>query len=66
MTFVEHNRKSVVEYQHEKVMGIKRRVKTLYDARNGLPLASLGDKIYKNPEYIPNFFKDGGLVVGST
>ena len=47
-------------------MGTKKRVETLYDARNGMPLKSLGDKIYKVPEYQPGFFKDGGLVVGST
>ncbi len=45
-------------------MGKKARVETLYDARNGMPLASLGDKIYKQPDYQPNFFKDGGLIVG--
>jgi hypothetical protein len=31
-----------------------------------MPLKSLGDKIYKNPEYKPNFFREGGLIVGST
>ena len=34
--------------------------------RNGMPLKSLGDKIYKAPDYKPGFFKDGGLIVGST
>ena len=38
----------------------------MYDQRNGLPLTSLGDKNYKHPEYQPGFFKDGGLVAGST
>jgi len=47
-------------------MGTKKRVHTIYDQRNGLPLASLGDKVYKAPEYLPGFFKDGGLIVGST
>ena len=47
-------------------MGTKKRVETLYDVRNGMPLKSLGDKIYKAPEYQPGFYKDGGLVVGST
>ena len=29
-------------------------------------MTSLGDKIYKFPDYTPGFFKDGGLIVGST
>ena len=44
----------------------KARIKTIEEARNGLPMASLGDKNYKNPDYTPGFFKEGGLVVGST
>lgn len=44
----------------------KQRVNTMYDQRNGLPMASLGDKNYKSPDYIPNFFKEGGLIAGST
>lgn len=47
-------------------MGTKKRIQTMYDQRNGVPLTSLGDKIYKAPEYMPGFYKDGGLVVGST
>jgi hypothetical protein len=31
-----------------------------------LPLASLGDKIYKAVEYEKDFFLSGGLVTGST
>ena len=46
-TYVLHNRKSVNEYATEKVMGSKKRTDTLYDQRNGVPLKSLGDKIYK-------------------
>ena len=38
----------------------------MYDQRNGLPLTSLGDKNYKHPEYQTGYFKDGGLIVGST
>lgn len=47
-------------------MGSKTRVTNLYDQRNGLPMASLGDKIYKHPDYTPGFFKEGGLIAGST
>ena len=38
----------------------------MYEMRNGLSMAALGDKIYKAPEYQTGFFKDGGLIVGST
>jgi len=34
--------------------------------RNGLPFEIPGDKMYKNPEYSPGFFKNGGLIVGSS
>ena len=61
-----HNRKSVVEHKAEKQMGQKIRVQTMYEMRTGLPMASLGDKIYKAPEYQTGFFFDGGLIVGST
>lgn len=65
-TFVTHNRKSVNEYQQEEVMGTKKRVQTLYNQRNGMPLKSLGDKVYKSPEYMPGFYLEGGLIVGSS
>jgi hypothetical protein len=29
-------------------------------------MTSLGDKNYKNPDYQPDFFKKGGLIVGSS
>ena len=45
---------------------MKARIKSLYDQRNGLPMTALGDKIYKHPDYTPGFFKEGGLVAGST
>lgn len=65
--FITHNRKSVNEYTSESVMGAKKRLDTLYDQRNGVTLKSLGDKIYKTPEYQPGFFKDDGfLIKGST
>lgn len=56
----------MVEHNAEKQMGQKVRVQTMYEMRNGLPMASLGDKIYKAPEYQTGFFYDGGLIVGST
>lgn len=47
-------------------MGKKKRINTFYEMRNGMPVKSLGDKIYKAPDYKPGFFKEGGLIVGST
>jgi len=44
----------------------KTRPLALRDQRNGLGVKSLGDKNYRHPEYDNNFFKIGGLVVGST
>ena len=65
-TFIMDNRKSINEYHVEGKMGSKKRVGTMYEARNGLPMTSLGDKIYKTPEYMTSFFNDGGLITGST
>ena len=52
--------------QVEKVMTRKKAVPDMYAQRNGCALVSLGDKIYKSPEYNTGFFKDGGLITGST
>ena len=51
-----HNRKSINEYPVSKVMGSKRRTENMYDQRNGCGMTSLGDKIYKSPEYSTSFF----------
>jgi hypothetical protein len=47
-------------------MGNKKRLPTLDKIRNGLPIISPGDKIYRSVEYSPDYFKMEGLVVGST
>ena len=60
------NRKSINEYAVETSMGSKVRVQTMFEQRNGCTMASLGDKVYKAPEYQTNFFNDGGLIAGST
>jgi len=65
-TFIHHNRKTVNEMPHEKSMGTKKRIQTVYDARNGMGMVSNGDKIYKSPEYAPQFYKEGGLIAGSS
>ena len=49
----------------EKTMGQKGRLTDLGDKRNYLPISSLGDKIYKHPDYSTDFFKEGGLIPGS-
>ena len=51
-TFLErNNRKTINETEINKTMGSKKRVNTMYEARNGLAMAALGDKTYKAPEY---------------
>jgi len=47
-------------------MGSKKRTENMYDQRNGCGMQSLGDKIYKSPEFSTNFFHGGGLITGST
>lgn len=65
-TFIMHNRKTQNSVNVEGSMGAKKRVGTTFEARNGLKMNALGDKVYKTPEYMPNFFREGGLVAGST
>ncbi len=33
--------------------------------RNGLPIKSLGDKPYRQPDYSKDYFKDGCLIPGA-
>lgn len=47
-------------------MTSKGRISDLNGQRGSYPMASLGDKNYKAVEYEPGFFKEGGLVAGST
>ena len=60
------NKETNSEYTLEKKMGRKTTVEFLDEQRNFLPYRTLGDKTYKNPEYSDNFFKEGGLVAGSS
>ena len=64
-TYVYHNRKTMSEYMTTDLMGHKKRT-DFYGQRNGIGVASLGDKKYKAVEYDDRFFHEGGLVVGST
>ena len=50
-TYIMHNRKTQKEVEVTQSMGSKKRVGTMFDARNGLAMASLGDKVYKTPVY---------------
>lgn len=54
------------DYFVDEIMGKKKRLNSVLERRNFHPLISPGDKIYKNVEYQPGFFKLEGLVVGST
>lgn len=65
-TFDTHNKKTDKEYNLEDRLTLKKRIPTLAEQRGNLPLASLGDKIYKAVEYEKDFFLAGGLVAGST
>ena len=47
-------------------MQTKARMYGLEQQRNGVGVSSLGDKAYKYPEYQNSFYKDGGLIPGST
>jgi len=63
-TFRHGNMSTTTEFTLEKRMIRKKSNTELMDKRNGLPLRSLGDKIFKFPDYKPNFFKEGQLVPG--
>jgi hypothetical protein len=57
------------EYLEHNVEGDMQRkliVGEYYDKRNGIYAASLGDKAYKAPNYAPDFYKESGLVPGSS
>ena len=47
-------------------MSRKKRIFSLNQQRNGMITTNLGDKNYKNVDNSPDFFKEGGLIVGST
>jgi hypothetical protein len=51
---------------HQTQIGRKVRVEGLEQMRNGLDVKSLGDKSYKKPEHSSGFYREGGLITGST
>lgn len=56
------------EYAIESRINRKQRVSddNMGKKRNYIPVSSLGDKPYNYPDRAPGFYKDGGLVVGSS
>ena len=50
----------------EKQMGGKRRIWTTEQQRNGMAMRSPGDKFYRTSEQFPTYYKEGGLIPGST
>ena len=55
-----------LEHEIEKDMQRKNKLVDFYDKRNGINLASLGDKPYKAVTYFEGFYKTQGLIPGST
>uniref|UniRef100_A0A7S2BQU5 Uncharacterized protein n=1 Tax=Octactis speculum TaxID=3111310 RepID=A0A7S2BQU5_9STRA len=55
---------------HEKMlgdeMGMKVKIKSQREMRNGIPRHHGGDKNYGFVDYSPNFFKERGLIAGSS
>ena len=47
-------------------MGSKRRFSSIEEKRNGMEMRIPGDKYYRLSEHFPNYYKDGGLIPGST
>lgn len=64
--FEEANGPSNRVHNLEEKLQRKARVLGLAEQRNGLGVTSLGDKCYKYPEYASNFYKEGGLIAGSS
>ena len=50
----------------EKQMGGKRRVLSIEQQRNGMKMRVPGDKFYRTSEQFPTYYKEGGLIPGST
>lgn len=65
-TFETANQPSTKTHELEIQMGRKGLIEPLFGTRNDIPVASMGDKSYKYPEYAPGFYKEGGLIPGSS
>ena len=53
-------------YEIETLMKRKLRLLSTEQQRNGIPISSHGDKYYKEADRERNFFKQGGLIPGSS
>ena len=51
---------------HSSQIGRKVRVEGIEQMRNGLEIRAPGDKAYKKPENSTGFYREGGLITGST
>ena len=58
--------RSLSEHDVEHLMNRKKRIKSLRQQRNNYRIGNNGDKTYKYVEYSPDFFKERGLIPGST
>ena len=47
-------------------MGGKKRFSSIKEKRNGMEMRVPGDKFYRLSEHFPNYYKEGGLITGST
>lgn len=57
---------SLNETTLEKQMGGKKRILSVEEQRNGMKMRIPGDKFYRTSEQFPNYYKEGGLITGST
>lgn len=57
---------SISEINIEKIMNRKKRINSLEQQRNYYKLANKGDKNYRYVDCSQDFFKEGGLIPGST
>ena len=58
--------RSIKEISLEKEMGGKRRLWSIKEKRNGMDMRVPGDKFYRLSEHFPTYYKEGGLIPGST
>ena len=56
----------MTEYGIESIMNRKKRILSLGKNRNFMKLCKPGDKNYNCVENSPDFYKEGGLIPGST
>ena len=65
-TSLQANQITTSEYKIDDIIKKKRQILSVRELRNTIPVNSLGDKIYRYPTYAAEFFKEGGLISGSS